>query len=170
VDDFISPSLDQVIRALGFIVPLLEKTGKPWIITGGFACTVYGVERALSDIDIDIDCAHGDAEFVDFMNALAPSITSPLENYISEHYDNYNMEATYDDVILDFCPGADLKLFDPAIGKHELAYKNGFPTPVMVPFHGFNLPLLPIDAIIAQKMQLQRPVDLMDIAALQKLI
>ncbi len=170
MDNFVSPSLEQVINALHLIVPLLEKTGHRWIITGGFACYVYGVDRALSDIDIDVDCAHDDLAFVTLLNDLQDYITQPLMHLHSDDYDNYNVEATYDGVILDMCPGDNLKLFDPATGGYERAYKTGFPIATKITFHGFNLPLLSKDRIITQKQQLQRPVDAFDIAALQKIL
>ena len=116
MDEFVSPSLEQTRKALDFIVPLITNMDVPWIITGGFACYVYGVERSLSDIDIDFNCAHNDPKFVKFLQQLEDFITQPLIHLQDDDYDNYNFEATIDGVTFDCCPGDDLKLFDPETG------------------------------------------------------
>ena len=167
-DRYPVPTHAELLKALAFAVPLFDQTGLPWIITGGFACYVYGVERDLSDIDIDLDCGHAHPAFQSLLQTLEPFITMPLTHYTSDRYDNYNAEAVIDNTLFDFCSGDDLKVFDPATGRHELFYAAGFPQPVRVNFHGFNLPLLPPDLIIANKRQLMRPIDITDIAGLEK--
>ncbi len=76
--------------ALSFIIPLLEKYKFKWVITGGFACYVYGVDRLLTDIDIDIEASKDSQEFQKFYEDVKTFITQPLENFIDENYNNYN--------------------------------------------------------------------------------
>lgn len=99
-------------EALSFIMPVLEKYGFKWVITGGFATLAYGVDRPLTDIDIDIDTNKDDPKFKEFMTELAPHITQPLERLHDQNYDNYNFEITYGGQVIDICPMIDLKIFN----------------------------------------------------------
>lgn len=141
----------QASDALGFIIPILEKFNFRWVITSGFACYVYGVDRILTDIDIDIDISKDSAEFQQFLKEVEPCISQPLENFVDANYDNYNFELTYQGQIIDICSMAELKIFDQAQGVYLSFYKNGFPPVEMVEFEGFTLPLLSKRAVIANK-------------------
>ncbi len=162
----------EAVNALKNIIPLLESHSFKWVITGGFACYVYGVDRDITDIDIDIDTSKDESQFQSFVNALEPYITQPLENYVDQNYNNYNFEATFDELIVDICPMAELKIFNKEIGSYELCYNNGFPPFEVVSFNGMNLPLLSKTEIIKDKEKLvwQRESDHRDIAGLKQLL
>ena len=156
-------------EALTFIIPILEKYGFRWVITGGFATLAYGVDRPLTDIDIDIDTNKDDPRFQEFVAELAPHTTQPLEHLVNEFYDNYNMEITVGGVIIDICPMADLKVFDKA-KKEYVPFYSGFPEHEIVEFEGMQLPLLSKRLIIENKEIIMRDEwDARDITGLKAL-
>jgi hypothetical protein len=142
--------------ALAKIIPEIEGLDSKWVITGGFACYVYGVKRKLTDIDIDIDITKDDHKFTDMIKKLSPYITQPLIHFVSKSYDNYNMEITISNQIVDICTMADLKIFDKELGDYKPFYDQGFPAVEMVDFHGFSLPLMAKDLIIKNKEMIMR--------------
>lgn len=71
--------LENALAALRFIIPILERYNFRWVITGGFTCYIYGVERPITDIDIDIDASKNTPQFKKFLKELEPHITQPLE-------------------------------------------------------------------------------------------
>lgn len=166
-----NPRIKFAIEALNFIVPILKKYHFRWVITGGFACFVYGIKRPLTDIDIDINTSKDSSEFNSFLKQIAPFISQPLEHFIDINYDNYNVEITYKKQILDICPMAEMNIFNKLSGKYENFYQDGFPETELVKFHGLELPLLSKKLIIKNKTMLlwKRESDNLDILGLNKL-
>ena len=155
--------------ALEFIILILEKYGFRWVITGGFATLAYGVDRPLTDIDIDIDTNKDDPKFKEFITELAPQVTQPLEHLVNDSYDNYNMEITVGGVVIDICPMADLKVMDKE-KKEYVPFYSGFPEHEVVEFEGLQLPLLSKRLIIENKEIIMRDEwDARDIAGLKTL-
>jgi|HubBroStandDraft_6_1064221.scaffolds.fasta_scaffold929198_1 hypothetical protein len=166
-----SPDQESAYNALAFVIPLLDERSLRWAITGGFACYVYGVPRKITDIDIDVEACRDSPAFDSLAAALAPFTTQPLEHFVDQNYDNYNLEATYGGQVIDICPMIDLKLFDKSSGTYLPFYSDGFPKIQTVDFFGLSLPLLSKELIIRNKEMLvwQRPSDLDDIAGLRAL-
>lgn len=171
----LSPETKHAVDALNFIIPILQKYQFQWVITGGFASLVYGVDRQLTDIDIDINTSRNMPAFKNFLKdkEVAPYITRELNHFVDQNYDNYNLEITYQGQVIDICPMAELKIFNQSSKKYEPFdfYKNGFPKVEFVNFHGLGLPLLAKELIIKNKEMLvwQRESDHRDIAGLHKL-
>jgi hypothetical protein len=137
-------------------MPLLEKYNFKWVITGGFACYVYGVDRLLTDIDIDIKASKDSTEFESFYDELKEYITQPLENFIDENYNNFNFEITYQNQVIDICPMDELLIFNKETGRYDKFYKDGFPDVELTDFEGFTLPLLSKRAVIKNKEMLTK--------------
>lgn len=142
--------------ALKKIIPEINALGCKWVITGGFACYVYGVKRELTDIDIDIDISKDDSKFIALLEKFNSSITQPLMHFVSKAYDNYNVEITISNQIVDICTMEDLKIYDKDRGEYRPFYDQGFPAVEMVDFHGFTLPLMSKDLIIKNKKMIMR--------------
>jgi hypothetical protein len=85
----------SAVAALQTIIPMFEARNFRWVIGSGFACYVYGIERELTDIDIDFETSKDDPAFATLMSELAPFITAPLEHYIDQNYDNINSRRRY---------------------------------------------------------------------------
>ncbi len=160
----------EALVALQYTVPLLRHF--KWVITGGFACYVYGLQRPITDIDIDIDTTKDDPNFQSLLVSLEPYKSQPLEHFIDENYDNYSFEATFGEQIIDICPMAELKIFDKNSRTYELFYSEGFPAIEVVSFCGVELPLLAKELIIKNKEMLawQRDSDRSDIEGLKRLM
>lgn len=162
----------KAISALNYVIPVLREFNFQWVITGGFACYVYGVVRPITDIDIDIKEEKDSAEFRNFLKTVKPHTTQPLEHYVDQNYDNYNLELTYQKQVIDICPMADLKIFNKATNRYESFYGGKFPDIEIVDFAGFKLPILSKELIIKNKGMLvwQRESDINDIFGLRKLL
>jgi len=145
---------EKAHAALAYIIPLVNKYNFNWVITGGFACYAYGVERLLTDIDIDIETSRDTEEFKAFLYEVSPYISQPLEHFVNENYDNYNFELTYGGQIIDICPMKELKIFDKEINGFRDFYINGFPPTETINFEGFDLPLLSKEEVIKNKEML----------------
>ncbi len=162
----------KALDALHFIIPILEKYKFQWLITGGFACYVYGVKRPLTDIDIDIDIdtSKDSPEFKGFLEELKPLVTEKLNNFVDKNYDNWTCEITFQGQVIDICPIDELKIFNKECGVYEFFYTKPLRIE-MIAFHGLQLPLLPKDLIIKNKEMLvwQRESDLQDIEGLKTL-
>ncbi|MDB5264854.1 MAG: hypothetical protein JWN64_425 [Parcubacteria group bacterium] len=161
-----TPEQQKAYDALAYIIPILEQLKLRWCITGGFACYVYGVPRNITDIDIDIEVSKDDPVFEEFLKLVEPNITSPLEHFVDQNYDNYNVEVME---ILDICPMAEMSIFIKETGKYENFYKDGFPDVEIGEFQDFKLPLLSKKLIIKNKEMLvwQRESDFKDIEGLK---
>jgi hypothetical protein len=144
--------LTDALAALREIIPRLK--GFNWVITGGFACYVYGVERAITDIDIDIDTSKDDPQFLSLLAEMQPFISQSLEHYVDQNYDNYCFEAVIQEQLLDVCPMAELKIFNQQSHVYEPLYPNGFPKIELTNFCGLELPLLAKELIIRNKQML----------------
>lgn len=164
-----NPDQQKACDALSYIIPILEDLNLRWCITGGFACYVYGVPRNITDIDIDIEVSKDDPSFKKFLELVKPHITSPLEHFVDQNYDNYNVEVME---ILDICPMAEMDIFIKEKGEYENFYKDGFPDIEIAEFQGFKLPLLSKALIIKNKEMLvwQRESDFEDIEGLRALM
>lgn len=157
--------------ALQYLIPVLHNYDFKWVITGGFACYVYGVDRLLTDIDIDIDTSIHDAKFQEFLAEVEPYISQPLMNYVDDNYNNYNFELTYEGQIVDICPMKELLIYDNATSEYQNFY-NDFPAIEMTEFEGLMLPLMSKQLILANKLALANKDkwQLRDIAELKKLL
>lgn len=164
--------IKRAIEALEFVIPIIQKYGFRWVITGGFACYAYGVDRLLTDIDIDIDTSKDSVAFKKFYEELKAYITQPLENFVDENYDNFNFEVTYKGQLIDICPMDDLKIFNRVASEYNEFYKDGFPEVEHVKFEGFTLPLLSKQAVIDNKEMLTKKDkwQVRDIQELKKLL
>ena len=161
----------KALAALHFIIPILEKYNFKWVITGGFACHLYGVERNMTDIDIDIDTSKNSIDFKSFVKDLEKYTTQKLEHFVDQNYDNYNFEITMDGQVIDICPMKEMKIFDKNTDKYVNFYK-GFPEFKTTDFQELKLPVLSKELIIKNKEMLvwQRESDLKDISELKRLI
>lgn len=161
----------KALEALKFIIPILKKYKFNWIITGGFACYVYGVDRPITDIDIDIEISKEDEDFNLFIKDVEPYVSQKLTHFKNEFYDNYNVELNYNNQVIDICPSKELKVYYKESGKYENIYNlfGGFPLSNVFKFNGLNLPLLPKKLIIINKEMIIRDKwDIRDIKGLKR--
>ncbi len=163
--------VESVLSALNFIIPVLERYGFRWVVTGGFATYVYGVDRPLTDIDIDVDLSVHDPEFQRFIEEMKPYMTQPLLHFVDQYYDDYSVELTIAGVVIDICPMREMNIKNNRTGEMVWIYKDGFPLTELVNFHGMRLSLLAKSLLIRDKTTLMRDeFDQRDIDGLKKLL
>lgn len=162
----------KALNALKVVIPFLEKYNFRWVITGGFACYVYGVKRPIMDIDIDIETSKDSSDFKSLIGDLRDYVTESPEHFVDQNYDNYNFEITINGVVVDVCPMTEMKIFDKATTTYINFYKAGFPEHEIREWNGFKLPLLSKELIIKNKeiLVLQRESDVKDIQELKALL
>lgn len=159
-------------EALSYIIPILKKYDFKWVITGGFAAYAYGVNRPITDIDIDVDGSKEDARFKALVEEVRPMMTQELIHFVDQNYDNYNFEITVSGIVIDICPMKEMNVYDRDAGKYFGFYTEGFPECETVEFEGMKIPLLSKTLIIKNKeiVPFQRESDHADVAALRAML
>ncbi len=160
----------KAVVALKYIMPLLKKYNFRWCISGSLACRIYGVQRLIGDIDIEI--SKDDPRFKRFTEDVKEYTRLPFQLWIDKNYNNWVMDIVYNNQLLSICSTHDLKLFNKNLGTYEVFYKNGIPDPVLVNFEGLQLPLAPQESVLKMKQALAYPkaVELKDIREIQRII
>lgn len=130
-------------KLIRYIMPLLEKYNLKWCIAGGFACYLYGVNRPIEAIDIDIEVERDDPGFQSLIEEVKPDTELPFQLWIDQNYDNWVMDVVINGQLLSICDTPDLKLFNKETGQYELFYPDGIPEPHMMEFEGLRLPIAP---------------------------
>src|SRR3989344_2348186 len=141
----------KAITALKYVIPFIEKYGFKWCISGGFACYLYGVNRTIGDIDIDIETDKEDENFKKFVEDVKEFTTYPFQLWVDENYDNWVMEITIENQKLRICSTKNLKLFNKKSDKYDLFYKRGIPKPTIISFNGLKLPISPKEWVLKMK-------------------
>lgn len=163
---------EKARSALKYIIPILKKYDFKWIISGGFACYLYGVKRPIGDIDIDVEADKDDKKFKEFVEEVKEFATFPFQLWIDKNYDNWVMNVEIDGQVLSICSTENLKLFNKESGQYEIFYKRGVPKPVIILFKDLKLPISPKKWVIQMKEALakKKPIDRKDISEMKKLM
>jgi len=85
---------ENVAVALKYIIPFLKKYNFKGCISGGFACYLYGVNRPVDEIHIDIELDKDDKKFKSFIEDVKEFTTYSFQYYKDKNYDHYVMEIT----------------------------------------------------------------------------
>ncbi len=147
---------ERVYNALKYITPLLKKHSLRWLISGGFACYLYGIKGPIGDIDIDVEASKDDIKFKLFVKDIKKFTTYPLQLWVDKNYDNWVMEVIVSKQKLSICPIKNLKLFNKTTSKYELFYKNSIPKPKTIIFRDLKLPTSPENWVIKMKERLAK--------------
>ena len=145
--------------ALKWIVSILKSKNITFQIAGGFAARIYGSQRELADIDIDIT----DEDFKEIISEVKAYIIYGPDRYIDEHWDLKLMTLEYKGQVIDIAGEA--RIFDKGTGewvKQKTDYDNNNP----ISIYGVTVPVIKKEALIAYKSKLLREVDRADIEAL----
>jgi hypothetical protein len=163
---------ERAVVALKYIMPFLEKYDFKWCISGGLACHIYGVDRPITAIDIDIETTKDDPRIKSLASAVKEFITLPFQLWIDKNYDNWVMDVTVNGQLLSICTTQELKLFNKETSQYELFYKNGIPEPNIVDFGGLKLPLSPKQWTLKMKKALahMKPIDKKDISEMEQIV
>lgn len=165
------PEEAKALDALRFVIPLIESRGFKWIVTGGFATYAYGVDRPITDIDIDIEAKNDDPKFQEFLAEAGKSFSLSGEHNQNDFYDNWSYEIDFEGQIIDICPSKNLFIKNKQEKAYQIFYPEGMlPEPEVVEWKGIKLNLLPKMLVIRNKMMIMRDqYDQRDIDGLMKL-
>lgn len=128
--------VNRVKRALDWIIPLLKSKEIPFHITGGFAAHLYGADRAVNDIDIDLPTACLNA----LLPEVAPYVESPAQRYRDSTWDLYVCTLNYHGQIIDLTGDSEAFIRDKTTGNWDLL-RSDFHDVVLVEACGHLLPL-----------------------------
>ncbi len=145
--------------ALKWIVEILVRNKITFQITGGFAAKLYGSNRELADIDIDVkeDC------FDQLLPEVKQYVLSGPEEYKDEEFDVKLMTLEYKGQVIDIAGKA--KIFYKNL-KEWIEIKPDFLNNNYISIYDINIPVITKKALIEYKSKLLREVDKEDISAL----
>ncbi len=145
--------------ALKWIIEILMRNKITFQVTGGFAARLYGSNRELADIDIDVkeDC------FEQIFPEVKPYVLSGPQNYLDEEFEVKLMTLEYKGQIIDIAGKA--KIFDK--NQNEwVELKPDFLNGNYLSIYGITIPVITQKALVEYKGRLLRDVDIEDIRAL----
>ncbi len=149
------------IKALSMLSKTLAGHHIPYVVIGGLAAIEWGARRPLEDIDIQV----GKASIQQVRDVFADHITADLRHYKNEHWDiEQQIVISLGGVSIDICQAE--RFYVVSKGQKHLV-KNTIPLAVTEHFGGVAVPVMPEPELIRYKRLLARPVDLMDVAALE---
>ncbi len=150
-------------KAFLWITDILERHNIPYKISGGFAGRVYGVNRELADIDIEIS----EKDISTILTDVKDYVVYGPERYKDENWDLELMTLRYEGQDIDIS-GVEAKIFNQTSGQWERC-NNNLTKPNILEVYGKTVPIENIDALIAYKTKLGRDVDIEDVRQLSKI-
>lgn len=150
-------------NAFKWIVILLKNNDIPFQISGGFAARLYGADRPLCDIDIEVQDKYFDK--------LAPLVKDKIiygpERYRDETFDLLLMTLKHDGQEIDISGCETGKLYNQEIKQWEsCGTKIG--DVIEKEVYGLKAPVIKLQNLVAYKKKIRRPIDLEDIEAITK--
>lgn len=149
--------------AFHWIVDILEDHGITYKVSGGFAARVYGVDRELADIDIEI----ADPDILKIVDSVKPFIVFGLAHYKDDNWDLELMTLEYENQLIDIA-GANTKIFNHQTKQWERCPGSLESVEIKEVF-GRKIPIESRDSLIAYKTMLAHEVDLEDVRQLSSL-
>jgi hypothetical protein len=158
----VSDSQENSVKAFHWIIDLLEKHKVPFQITGGLAAWVYGSDRELSDIDVDVP--------EEWIAKLFPYVNRYVQfgprHFKDDHWDLELMRLKYEGQPIDLGGAYHAKVFDCDL-KDWVSVPADFTKAEERPIFGRLVPVVARELLLEYKKKLGREVDLLDIAHLE---
>ena len=150
----------------------LNKASIKYVVAGGIAVNLYGIERATADIDIVLELEKGNlSKFIRVVKKLAlrPKIPVKLEDFIDpEKRKSWRMDkgmmvfSLYDPKNPFFL----IDIFTEMLFDFDAVYKQR----KKIKFENIIIPVVPIKELIAMKEKSDRPQDRADVFYLKKIM
>lgn len=150
-------------EALDWITNILEKHNIKYKISGGFAARVYGVDRELADIDIEVP----DDDIKTIHSDVAQYVIFGPGRYKDNDWDLELMTLVYEGQEIDIA-GINAKIFNKETSEWENS-SGDLDTVTMKEVFGKVVPVETLDALIKYKTKLGREVDIEDVNQLKNL-
>ena len=149
----------DTLPALNWIIGFLKSNDIPYVACGGLAAKVYGAERKLNDIDIYVP----DKYFCSVVEYGAPYITYGPSHHKGKQWDLTYVKFNYLGQDVEVCSDKECKIFDDLRSKW-ITQKISFDCYEKCEIYGVELTVMKKDQLVAYKKQLNREVDIQDIA------
>lgn len=152
---------ERIRTALAWISGRLEDAGVPHQFAGGIAARAHGATRPLHDIDVYVP----EGALARLRPQLADHHVRGPRRFRDEHWDCYFMEVRY--------AGEEIELAEASRTWYRCHPDAGweaadvdFDRPAIREAFGVEIPVMPLDRLVAYKRRLGRPVDEQDLAEL----
>jgi len=149
-------------EAFTWIVGILRKHSIQFRISGGFAANIYGSNRPLADIDIEIP----DDKVLEIQEEVEKYIIYGPKRYTDLEFDLLLMTLKYKGQEIDICGINSLKLFNKKTRKWTKERIN-LSKVTRKKVYDFVVPVIPLKNLIAYKKKISRDVDIQDVNAIQ---
>ncbi|MDO8558607.1 MAG: hypothetical protein Q7S09_05525 [bacterium] len=136
-------------KAFKWIIGILKKHEVPFQITGGLAAKVYGSNRPLADIDIDIP----DDDFPKIMEDVNKFIVYGPAHYNDERWDCKLMTLSFEGQEIDISGADSMKICDARTGEWK-SMPTDFLKSVEKEVFGISVPVIPPKALVDYKQML----------------
>ncbi len=150
-------------EALIWIVNILRKHNIPFHIAGGLAAKIYGSERDLADIDLDIP----EEKFELIIPEVKNYIKYGPKQYKDDTWDLYLITLLYEGQDIDISGAYKAKLYNKDTKRWESA-KTDFSKDEIKKIFGLKVPVMHLQELMSYKSKIQRDVDLEDLKAIAK--
>ena len=148
-------------KAFLWIIEILKENKVPYRISGGFAARLYGVDRPLNDIDIEIP----NSCFEKILPEVKQYILWGPKKYVDKNMKTYGLSINYAGQIIDLSGTESEILFDRRKRKWVKSKTNLFNVSRKKVF-GSIVKVIKKKDLIGYKNKLRRKVDLEDIRQL----
>jgi len=146
--------------AFHWITNILEQHNIVYKISGGFAARIYGVDRELADIDIEVE----DANILKIAEDVKPFIIFGPARYTDNNWDLELITLKYEGQEVDIF-GTKAKIFNHETKQWEPCPGNLKSIEIKEVF-GKSVPVESKESLIAYKSKLAREVDIEDVKQL----
>jgi hypothetical protein len=149
--------------AFKWIVGILQKNNIPFQISGGLAAHIYGSQRPLADIDIEIPDKH----FEDIILDVEKHVVYGPKRYVDKEWDILLMTMRYGNQDIDISGCETERLFDKK-KKNWVKTNADLSKAVRKKVFGLAVPVIPKEDLIGYKSIIMRKVDIFDINSLKR--
>jgi len=148
--------------ALRWIVGILRDAEVPFQITGGLGARFHGAHRPLVDIDLDVPRT----ALSPLAEILASHVVFGPATYRDRHWELDLLTVVYDQVTIDL-GACDARLFS-ALTHAWISVNANLDASVQFEVDEMRVPVVDRSALVSYKRQLDREVDRLDIAAIDR--
>jgi len=156
------PLIRNTEQASNRIFHLLHQNKIPFYVSWWLAARLYGVDRPLADIDIEVR----DDDVHRIASLAHPYITYGPERYIDNEFDLLLMTLSYEGQDIDICWSDTQKIYEKTWARRVDLTRETWPLSYLEYFSHI-IPVIPHERLVYYKSLIRRDVDLYDIAQLQ---
>lgn len=151
-------------KAFHWIITIIERYNINYKISGGLAARIYGANRELADIDIEMS----DSDILTIFDDVKSYIVFGPARYKDKNWDLQLMTLQYEWQKIDIA-GTEAKIFNQNTKQWEVCPGDLQNIEIKEVF-GRRVPIESLQTLIAYKSKLAREVDLEDVRQLKKIL